>query len=136
MQIFEGTNINEINTILWKNKGTSEPPSVISSTKDIVRISYDSEKKFPFEEKLDSFRLEWIVDGCGGVLKQHKGIFTSPDYPRSSPVNSTCEWNIITEYGFTIVIAIENFTFESSSSCSSSFLSVRFGTNYTRYLRF
>lgn len=121
---------------MWRNQGSSEPPAVISSTKDIVRISYNNEKRYSFEEKLDSFRLEWIVDGCGGVLKQYKGTFTSPDYPRSSPINSTCEWNIITEYGLTIEIAIDNFTFESSSSCSTSFLSVRYKTIYMQYLRF
>lgn len=108
---------------MWNNNGSLE--SMISSTKNIVKIKYNTQNRYPIVNNIDSFRIEWIVDGCGGILKQFKGELTSPKYPRSSPINSTCEWNIITEYGLTIEISIQDFMLESSSLCSLAFLSVR-----------
>lgn len=113
---------------MWKTNETSlKPPSLISSTTNIVRVNYSVEKR-GLMNKFESFRMEWIMNGCGGVLKQYKGEFTSPEYPKSSPVNSTCEWNIIAEYGSTIEITMNDFSFESTSPCSSGFLSVRLTT--------
>jgi len=68
-------------------------------------------------ERFDSFRLEWIVDGCGGILVQPEGEFTSPGYPSFYPPSTTCEWNIVADHGNTIEIFIEDFWFESSKSC-------------------
>ncbi|VVC39264.1 EGF-like, conserved site,EGF-like calcium-binding domain,CUB domain,EGF domain,EGF-like calcium- [Cinara cedri] len=127
LTIFEGANINQMNTVLWEIQPDSlGAPPLITSTTNFVRVSYNIENR-PFMFEYDSFRMEWIVDGCGGVLKQFKGGFTSPGYPRSSPINSTCEWNIITEYGLTIQITIHEFSFESRSPCSSGSLLIYSG---------
>lgn len=75
--------------------------------------------------KLDVFRLEWIVDGCGGTLKKPKGEFTSPGYPGFYPSNIFCEWKIITDYGKTVQMIIEDFSFETIRDCIYDFLAVR-----------
>jgi len=75
-------------------------------------------------ERIDSFRLEWIVDGCGGTLNQPEGEFTSPGYPGFYPPSTTCEWNIVADYGYIIEITIVDFWFEVSKSCALDALAV------------
>ncbi|XP_029345465.1 cubilin isoform X2 [Acyrthosiphon pisum] len=119
--ITEGVNKNEINTVLWKNNCSIEPHSVISSTKNIVRVTYDSFK----DNKLkNNFRIEWIVDGCGGVLNKFQGEFTSPEYPRFYSLSTTCEWNIIINKGYIVEITIEDLWFETSGSCLIDYLDI------------
>jgi len=95
-----------------------EPHSVISSTKNIVRINYDFQNgNFHMGDKFNYFRIEWIVDGCGGVLNQLQGEFTSPEYPKFYGLSTTCDWNIITDNGYIIEITIQDLWFEISGSC-------------------
>lgn len=123
-QVSEGGDINEINSVLWK-QCTSDPPSIISSNKNIVRVNYNSRNRLvSFYDSLESFRLEWTVEGCGGTLDKYYGEFTSPGYPGSYPGSTTCEWHIIVDYGYTIEITIEDFWLETSSTCSFDFLAV------------
>lgn len=70
--------------------------------------------------------MEWIVDGCGGLLNSYSGEFTSPGYPGFYPANTVCEWNIVVKYGYTIEITIEDFWLEYSGKCSFDFLVVCF----------
>lgn len=72
----------------------------------------------------DSFRIEWIVDGCGGTLDRSEGEFKSPGFPGSYPPGTTCEWNIVTSYGYTIEITIQESWFEQSEECNLDFLAV------------
>lgn len=98
---------------------------MISSTTNIVRVTYDSHTNDNFKDRYNNFRIEWIVDGCGGVLNQLEGEFTSPEYPGYFALNTTCEWNIITDYGRTIEITIQDLWSESSRNCSFDSLAVR-----------
>lgn len=68
--------------------------------------------------------MEWIVDGCGGLLNSYSGELTSPGYPGFYPASTVCEWNIVVEYGYTIEISIDDFWLESSGKCSFDFLAV------------
>ncbi|KAL5234243.1 hypothetical protein ACI65C_001653 [Semiaphis heraclei] len=126
LTISEGSNINEINTVLWTTGSSENNQSIIASTKNIVKVDYFQNRLF-FMERCDSFRLEWIVDGCGGILDQPEGEFTSPGYPSFYPPSTTCEWNIVADYGNTIEISIEDFWFESSKSCISDALVIYSG---------
>lgn len=101
----------------------SNPPPIISSTTDIVRVSFG--KKSSYVNKYSSFRLEWIVYGCGGTLNKDSGEFTSPGYPGYYPPSTTCEWNIAIEYGYSIRITISDLSFETSINCTKDFLTVR-----------
>lgn len=109
---------------MWKYC-SSDPPPIISSTTDIVRVSYVYQKRFSFVDKYNTFRLEWIVDGCGGTLNKYSGEFTSPGYPGYYPPSTTCEWNIAIEYKYSIQITISDLSFETSSSCTKDYLVVR-----------
>jgi len=114
--------------VLWKYC-TENPPPIISSTKSVVRINYNFQNNlFYLMDKFDDFRLEWIVDGCGGTLKKAKGEFTSPGYPGFYPSRTSCEWKVVTDYGNTIQIVIEDFSFETSRDCTYDFLAVSFKT--------
>ncbi|XP_050435751.1 cubilin [Adelges cooleyi] len=126
LTISEGVKLDEVNTVLWKYC-TSDPPLTISSTTNIVRVNYNFRSKWPFLDRYDSFRLEWIVDGCGGVLNQPDGEFTSPGYPGVYPSSVSCEWKIVVDYGNTIEITVEDFWFESSLSCNFDFLAIYSG---------
>lgn len=94
---------------------------MITSTKNIVRITYDSFKNNLLKNK---FRIEWIVDGCGGVLNKFQGEFSSPEYPRFYSLSTTCEWNIIIDNGHIVEITIEDLWFETSGSCLTDYLAV------------
>jgi len=102
----------------------SNHQSIIASTKNIVKVNYNFQNKLLFMDRFESFRLEWIVDGCGGILDQSEGEFTSPGYPRFYPPSTTCEWTIVADYGYTIEITILDFWFESSRSCTFDGLTV------------
>lgn len=78
-------------------------------------------------DNLESFRLEWTVDGCGGTLDKLFGDFTSPGYPGTSG-SSICEWHIIVDYSYSIEITIEDLRLEASSNCSFDFLAVNIYT--------
>ncbi|KAF0762933.1 cubilin, partial [Aphis craccivora] len=127
LTISEGANINEINTVLWSSSFPDNNQSLISSTKNIVKIDYNFRNRLFFMDRFDSFRLEWIVDGCGGVLDQYEGEFTSPGYPLFYPPSTTCEWTIVADYGYTIEITIQDFWFETSTSCTLDALAIYSG---------
>uniref|UniRef100_A0A2H8TEF1 Cubilin n=1 Tax=Melanaphis sacchari TaxID=742174 RepID=A0A2H8TEF1_9HEMI len=128
LTILEGANINEINTVLWTYSSSYYNQSIISSTKNIVKIDYNYfRSRLLFLDRFDSFRLEWIVDGCGGILDQYEGEFTSPGYPLFYPPSTTCEWNIVADYGYTIEITILDFWLESSKSCTFDALAIYSG---------
>ncbi|XP_029345463.1 cubilin isoform X3 [Acyrthosiphon pisum] len=123
--ITEGANRNDINTVLWKNNCSMKPHAVISSTKNIVRIIYSFEiDRYNENNKFNNFRIEWIVDGCGGVLNKLQGEFTSPEYPRFYSLSTTCEWNIIINKGYIVEITIEDLWFETSGSCLIDYLDI------------
>lgn len=63
------------------------------------------------------FRLEWQVEGCGGLLTHPEGFITSPNYPNYYPLNTHCEWTIVTDIGKTIEFTIEDFDVEMASDC-------------------
>ena len=44
-------------------------------------------------------RLEWVVNGCGGVLRgKPSGRISSPNYPDVYPTSVECVWHIEVQY--------------------------------------
>jgi len=109
---------------LWVHNSSEYNQSIIASTKNIVKVNYNVRNRLFFLERIDSFRLEWIADGCGGTLDQPEGEFTSPGYPGFYPPSTTCEWNIVVDHGYVIEITIVDFWFEVSKSCALDSLAV------------
>lgn len=54
------------------------------------------------------FRLEWLLDGCGGHLTRPFDSFTSPGYPSGYPTNIDCEWLIEVDYMHSIQLTIHD----------------------------
>ena len=51
--------------------------------------------------------------GCGGVLTDLKGVFSSPDYPQPYPNNRVCNWTINGRAGDKVRLRLIDFMFES-----------------------
>ena len=79
----------------------------------------------------NGFRLEWRVDGCGGILKKATGDLTSPNYPNVYPVNVVCEWRIETALGTSIQLVIHEFDLEGARDCKYDFLHIYGGPDDT-----
>lgn len=109
---------------MWKYCSI-DPPSIISSTKNIVKVDYNTRIKALALDRFEGFRLEWIVDGCGGTLEKRYGEFTSPGYPGYYPANISCEWIISTLPEYTINLVIQDFSFETTGDCMFDSLAVR-----------
>lgn len=77
----------------------------------------------------EGFRLEWQIEGCGGILTHPRGEITSPNYPNAYPHETECEWTITVEYGSSIQITVIDFDMESSGSCDYDGLIIANGAN-------
>lgn len=56
----------------------------------------------------NGFRLEWLVDGCGGHLTRPFDSFTSPGYPSAYPMDIECEWLIEIDYTHSVELTIHD----------------------------
>lgn len=91
----------------------------------MIKISYNNTgNKKTILHRFEGFRLEWIVNGCGGPLNKEGGEFSSPEYPGNYLSNISCEWTIVTSPGNTINIVIQDFSFESVGICDYDYLAV------------
>lgn len=54
--------------------------------------------------------------------------FTSPNYPKSYPVNSECIWTIVTTPGDTIELIFHDFHVENNGACRFDFVEIRQGS--------
>ena len=61
--------------------------------------------------------MEWVVDGCGGLLNKDSGAFSSPEYPNYYPANVICEWKIETDPGTKVRIVIVDLDLEGGRGC-------------------
>ncbi|XP_071443305.1 cubilin [Hetaerina americana] len=107
------------NNLIGKYCGMQLPPP-ISSTKPRVIIHFKTDVSLAH----NGFRLEWVVNGCGGLLTKPSGHFTSPGYPRGYPVSTTCEWHIMVEWGQSIEISFNKVDMEKSRQCVFDHLKV------------
>lgn len=62
--------------------------------------------------------------GCGRVLKNPEGHFTSPNYPSNYPNSIQCQWEIQAEYGHLIEITINDYDFQTDTDCKQDGLIV------------
>ena len=58
------------------------------------------------------------------------GVFTSPNYPKSYPINVQCVWTIVTVPGDTIELKFNDFHLENSgTACGYDFVDIRDGSS-------
>ncbi|XP_045117385.1 cubilin-like [Portunus trituberculatus] len=89
------------------------PPVFTSARHNILEINFVSDMSVA----MNGFRLEWIVNGCGGELTKPSETFTSPGYPNAYPRDTVCEWHIQTDPGTRIRITINEIDIESATDC-------------------
>ena len=118
------TSMNEEDQSLGRFCGT-EVPSKISSALDRVTVDFVSD----INVSHNGFRLEWIVDGCGGKLSKPSGTFSTPNYPQNYPSGIECIWSIEVEFGSKIELNITDFQLEAHDSCEFDFLAVHGGAD-------
>jgi len=87
-------------------------PPPISTTERRLRVDFASDDSVA----ANGFRLEWIVNGCGGYLRgKTSGRMATPNYPGTYPLNVECTWVVETEPGSKIRLNITDFDFEAST---------------------
>ncbi|CAG0892087.1 unnamed protein product [Cyprideis torosa] len=101
----------------------SVTPSTISSSKDSLQVLFASDGSLAYS----GFRAEYVVVGCGGVLRKDSGFFVSPNYPNAYPSNTICEWQIVTPLGSAIELTINGYDIESANNCTYDSLQVSDG---------
>ena len=105
-----------------------EVPGRIEANADTVYVHFESD----YSVAHNGFRLEWVVEGCGGKLTKSSGEFFSPNYPHTYPNAIECLWLIETELGKGIELKIEDFYLEGhSDGCYYDHLTVYGGPDRT-----
>ncbi|XP_030748736.1 cubilin-like [Sitophilus oryzae] len=79
----------------------------------------------------NGFRLEWQINGCGGILTEDRGVLKTPNYPKPYPPSITCNWIISVPAGNSITLAIYTLDVERDDSCSFDYLKVFDGRDET-----
>uniref|UniRef100_A0A3Q0RUT8 Membrane frizzled-related protein n=1 Tax=Amphilophus citrinellus TaxID=61819 RepID=A0A3Q0RUT8_AMPCI len=69
--------------------------------------------------------LSLCLSGCGGVLTDSEGSFSSPNHPGSYPSNSLCVWVIQVPPPYLVQIHVSSLTVEGPSPCLFDWVEVR-----------
>ncbi|XP_072249052.1 membrane frizzled-related protein isoform X2 [Leuresthes tenuis] len=67
----------------------------------------------------------FCLSGCGGVMTDSEGSFSSPNYPGSYPPNSLCVWVIRVPPPNLVQIHVSSLTVEGPSPCLFDWLEVQ-----------
>ncbi|XP_017881696.1 cubilin [Ceratina calcarata] len=124
VDIGEGEN-DEMTNHLVRLCGSETLPEKIHSSMHEVFVNLVTDSMIAY----GGFRLEWVVDGCGGHLTRPFGEFTSPGYPSSYPYNVNCEWLIEVDHTHSIELTIHDINTEKQASCYFDKLQIYSGEN-------
>ncbi|XP_015512725.2 cubilin [Neodiprion lecontei] len=104
--------------------GMELPPKIVSTQRQVF-LQFYSDSYIAS----NGFRLEWVVNGCGGLLTRPQGTITSPGWPGPYPANIECNWNIEVDYSHSIEIQLVEVDIEKTSKCGFDKLSVYNGAD-------
>ncbi|XP_046466404.1 cubilin [Neodiprion pinetum] len=124
LTIKEGVD-NTPNRVIGTYCGLRHPPSKIVSTESQVFLQFISDGSAPY----NGFRLEWVVNGCGGVLNKAVGTITSPGYPEPYPANIECKWTIEVDYTHSIEVTFVDVQLETVQDCQHDRLTIYGGAS-------
>lgn len=79
--------------------------------------------------------MEWYVEGCGGKLTHPEGSLLSPNYPKKYDHGLTCLWEIVADYGYSVVLTVHDFDLETSSTCEYDSLSIARDSSFNHTIR-
>ncbi|XP_068081387.1 cubilin [Anabrus simplex] len=109
--------------------GSRLPPPV-HSTSDKVQVSMVTD----FSVGHSGFRLEWLLDGCGGRLTRPEGEFTSPGYPGRYKDEVECHWSITVPLHLSIELTIHDLVMEGRMDCRFDSLTIYGGPDTSMVL--
>ncbi|XP_017783006.1 PREDICTED: cubilin-like [Nicrophorus vespilloides] len=97
--------------------GNNTPSDIaISSNKSLVILNVDHAM---YNSR---FRLEWHIDGCGGLLTHPTGVITTPNYPNGYVYDTRCDWLIQVDYGYSVQFTIKDIDLERSDKCEYDYI--------------
>ncbi|CAH0562353.1 unnamed protein product [Brassicogethes aeneus] len=105
-------------------------PGFIQIPSHIAQIKFVSDNAM----SASGFRLEWKLDGCGGILIDPTGTITSPNYPNGYPSGVVCQWIIETDYGKSVELTIDHLDIEKDNQCAYDYVKVYSGRTNTSAL--
>ena len=109
-----------LRTILSSGLGSSEHITVVA-TNQILSI-YTAISSF-------------CMTGCGGNIKNDRGVVMSPLFPRQYSPNLNCQWFITVSAGRTIKLKFRNFDIHKTTGCSADYVEIReYGKYFQRSL--
>ncbi|KAK2582771.1 hypothetical protein KPH14_005036 [Odynerus spinipes] len=91
----------------------SDVPKRIHSSQPQVFLQFVTDGYIAY----GGFRLEWVVDGCGGHLTRPFDVISSPGYPSPYPHNVQCEWLIEVDFTHSIEITFHEVDMEKRKGC-------------------
>ncbi|XP_076437271.1 cubilin-like isoform X2 [Babylonia areolata] len=89
-------------------------PAPLTSSTDKVRINFVTDSSVTY----GGFRLQYITNGCGGMLTGLGGNFTTPNYPNGYHHSRVCEWWITVNNSYSITLTFNDFDLETHQNCS------------------
>ncbi|KAF5295928.1 hypothetical protein FQR65_LT10359 [Abscondita terminalis] len=104
-----------------------KPSFVITINSNVAEIHFVSNSSLVG----NGFRLEWQIEGCGGVLTKPSDTIMTPNYPKGYPKGTQCEWLIQVDYGHSIEITFHDVDFELESICMYDYILVTNGIDDT-----
>ncbi|XP_046746481.1 cubilin-like [Diprion similis] len=123
LKVTEGDH-NVSTKFINKYCGMELPPKIVSTQRQVFLQFYSDSYT-----ARNGFRLEWVVNGCGGFLTEPRGTITSPGWPGPYPTNIECSWNIEVDYSHSIEIQLVRVDMERTSGCEVDKLSVYNGVD-------
>ncbi|XP_014605735.1 PREDICTED: cubilin-like [Polistes canadensis] len=119
LEIKEGMN-NLANSELGKFCGSANLPPKIHSSQNQIFINFFTD----LYATHNGFRLEWMVDGCGGHLTKPSDTFTSPGYPLGYKSKLRCEWLIEVDYTHSVELTLLDVNIENQVTCTFKSLKI------------
>ncbi|KAK9889124.1 hypothetical protein WA026_004393 [Henosepilachna vigintioctopunctata] len=104
----------------------NEVPKMITLQHDHAQIRYVTN----ILASGTGFRLEWVLEGCGGKLYR-KGSIESPNYPKGYPVGKACKWELEADFGNLIEITFQDVDIEKVAKCEYDSIKVFNGPDDT-----
>ncbi|XP_063226608.1 cubilin [Bacillus rossius redtenbacheri] len=102
-------------------------PDPIASTLSTAYVYFKSDSSMQYS----GFRIEWVLNGCGGHFQHPVGAFTSPNYPNHYNLSTVCEWTLTVEIGRSVELTLLDFDLEKTPSCDYDSLTIYGGPDDT-----
>uniref|UniRef100_A0A1B0D3H0 Uncharacterized protein n=1 Tax=Phlebotomus papatasi TaxID=29031 RepID=A0A1B0D3H0_PHLPP len=113
-----------------KKKYCNNAPDPFTSSGQVVVVSFTTDSSVSHS----GFRLEYHIEGCGGVFTNPTGTISSPNYPALYPHHVHCYWTIKAPYGNSIELTISDFQVESADQCMYDGLMISNSPNNTNLI--